>query len=148
MTQISAETPAATSDLSAFMNSFKCMLRKQSNPYVWKEMKSFSVPLCLSLFSFLWCALPRCCSFSLLSRNQTYSLHRPACHPIFIQSKTASICTFLLQTPSCLSIYQPTVHSPPALDLTKTIQTVTLPLSGFILISAELWKKSQCAAGS
>lgn len=83
---------------------FKCMLQKQSDLYVWKEMKSFSVPLCLSLLSSLCSAFPRSCSFSLLSENQTCSLHRSACHPVFIQPKTASICTFLLQTPSCLSI--------------------------------------------
>lgn len=97
---------------------FACM-QKQADLYgkKWSHFHSF---VCLSLFSSLWSALARSCSFSLLSGNQTSVLHRSACHPFFIQppTKNASICTFLLHTPS-LPVCQCTVNPPPALHRTK-----------------------------
>lgn len=114
VTQISAD--CRSRNLSAFMNSSRlCSNVCFRNKVVWtyrREMKSFSVPLCLP-------SLPLCCSSTLLSGQQMSSL----CLSSLLHSlKTASICTFLLRSLSCPSDCA-------AVDLTKT--SVALLLSGF-----------------
>lgn len=148
VTQISAEL----SVLSAPLNSsrlFSNVRYGNKEIYTCGEMKSFSVPLCLSLLSSLCSALPPsllqlrfiiwkadvfapqpCLSSRLHSAENCFNLHLSAANPV------SSVCLSAHCAP------------PPAPNLTKTIQTATLPLSGFTLLSARRWRSHSVLQGA
>lgn len=139
-----------TSPLYEFINAEGCVqmyVRKQSDICMERNEVIFCSFVSLTPFIPLVCppsllqfqfiiwkpdifAPPPCLSSRLHSAENCFNLHLSASNPI-------------------LSVYLSVYCAlSPAPDLTKTIQTVTLPLSGFTLISTQLWKKSQYAAVS
>lgn len=109
--------------------------------YMYGKKWSHLLFLCVSLsFPSLWSALPHS-QFQFIIRKPD-EFAPPLRLSSLLHSAENCFNLHLSIANPLLSIYQSTVHPPPALDLTKTIQAATPLLSELTPISTQMWNKA------